>query len=468
MEPMFKFTWTSRITGKAVDITDYVASGAWSGDIDQAARKLDFPIAYNLKDLGFVNQNIILGDTITMSEVDSTTSKPTECFRGIIFTRNRNTANFTFEYTAYDRLIYLAKSKTTRKLSNVTADTAIAQIANDNGIAIGSICAIGTTLNFMADNMSYTEILKKIFALASAQTGKQYHFYMNQDKLYVVDQATVIENYTASDSVNVENSQHEESIEDMVNKIIIVDSNGAQIGTITDDSDLAAYGTITDVYKVDPKQDTQSNAKALLKTVAFKSTLNAVGNIQCITGYAITVQEEQLKGIFTIRSDQHTIANGIHTMSLTLDYLPSASAALTTTTMTGSGNLDISTGLATGWEAWGNTTMDNQGNGCVEAVGKIGSYYSPFLATECNNGVARVDTLVSDASAAGVPVMDFSADNLSKGDCIVYGDDDHVVIYDGDGGYYGNSTSQNETVHGSDYTEMNGLQPTKIIKTSAG
>jgi hypothetical protein len=465
---MFKFTWISRITGTAVDITYYVTSGAWSGDIDQAARKLSFSIAYNLKDIGFANQDIILGDTIAMSEVDSDTSKETECFRGIVFTRNRNTADFTFEYTAYDRLIYLAKSKTTRKFSDVMAETAITQIANDNGIAIGNICAIGTILNFIADAMSYTEILKKIFTLASAQTGKYYHFYMNQEKLYVVEQSTVIENYVASDSVNVENSQHEESIEDMVSKIIIVDSNGATIGAITDDSDVGAYGTITDVYKVDPKQDTQSNARALLKTVAFKSTLNAVGNIQCIAGYAVTVQEEQLKGIFTIKSDQHTIGNGIHTMNLTLDYLPSASAALTTATTTGSGNLDIATGLDTGWEAWGNTTMEYGEEGCVEAVGKIGSYYSPFLATECNNGVVNVDTLVADASTDGIPVMDYSADSLSKGDTIIYGDNDHAVIYDGNGGYYGNSSGQNITVHGSDYTEMGGLQPTKILKTSTG
>jgi hypothetical protein len=112
--------------------------------------------------------------------------------------------------------------------------------------------------------------------------------------------------------------------------------------------------------------------------------------------------------------------------------------------------------------------MEYGEEGCVEAVGKIGSYYSPFLATECNNGVVNVDTLVADASTDGIPVMDYAADSLSKGDTIIYGENDHAVIYDGNGGYYGNSSRKNITVHGSDYTEMGGLQPTKIIKTSAG
>jgi hypothetical protein len=107
----------------------------------------------------------------------------------------------------------------------------------------------------------------------------------------------------------------------MINTIMIVDSNGAVVNTINNDSDLAAYGKLQDVYKVDPKQDTQTAAKGLLKTVSFKSSLSGIGNIQCITGYAITVQEEQLKGKFTILSDRHSIANNVHTMELTLEFL---------------------------------------------------------------------------------------------------------------------------------------------------
>jgi hypothetical protein len=320
---MFSFRHKSRGSGETKDISDYGSSCTWSGDTDQAARKIDFAIAYNTKDKGFVNQNMIVGDTVFIywTDDDALDAQPIEIFRGIIFVRNRNTANFTMEFTAYDRLIYLAKSKTTRKFSNITVESVIEQVANDNGIVIGNICNIGIYVDFIADNMSYTEILKKAFALAYAQTGKQYHFYLHQDRLYVVDHAETIENYTASDSVNVQNSQHGESIEDMVNTVMIVDANGAEVGRVSNSGDLDAYGKIQNVYKVDAKQDTQSAAKALLKTVAFKSSLSAVGNVQCIAGYAVTVQEEQLKGIFTIKSDRHTIQNGVHTMELDLVFL---------------------------------------------------------------------------------------------------------------------------------------------------
>ena len=119
-------------------------------------------------------------------------------------------------------------------------------------------------------------------------------------------------------------------------------------------------------------------------------------------------------------------------------------------------------------------TMDNGSQGCVEAVTKVGAQSCPFLAQELDNGVVNVDDLVAHA---GNNVIPFDPDSLEEGDVIVYGDGSdphlHVVLYDGKGGYIGNSTEQNKVVQGTDYTAMgtseNGeaLVPTKIIKTGA-
>lgn len=85
-----------------------------------------------------------------------------------------------------------------------------------------------------------------------------------------------------------------------------------------------------------------------------------------------------------------------------------------------------------------------------------------FLADELKNGVVGVPKLVEDA---GDEVVPFDKNNVSEGDLIVYGDNDHVVMADGKGGYVGNSSSQQKVVHGDNYIEMDGLEPTKIIKT---
>lgn len=118
--------------------------------------------------------------------------------------------------------------------------------------------------------------------------------------------------------------------------------------------------------------------------------------------------------------------------------------------------------------------MDNLGDGCVEAVTKFGDKCD-FLAGELSNNVVKVQTLMDDAVAKGIPVIPFDESQLQRGDVIVYDGNTHVVMADGQGGYYGNSSSSyrdnpaaGHTVHGSNFYEMGGETPTSIIKTGAG
>ena len=311
--------FTCKVNGN--DISNYVVSYKWSGDIDQAGRKLEFVIAYNTKDISFQNITINIGNEIYFYYQEDEKTTPLEIFRGVVFIKQRNTSNFTMEFTAFDRLIYLAKSKTTKKFSNITIENVIQQVANEMNIQIGNICDIGVYVDFIADNMSGTEIIKKAFDLAYAKNNKKYHMYMNQNKLYVIERSETIENYIANDVINVENTTHSESLENMINQIMITDKDGNVSSYIKNDDDINNFGMIQGVYKIDEKQDTQTQAKAMLKGVTYHSSLTGIGNIQCITGYAIVIQEEQLKGKFTIKSDRHSISNNVHKMELDLEYL---------------------------------------------------------------------------------------------------------------------------------------------------
>lgn len=119
-------------------------------------------------------------------------------------------------------------------------------------------------------------------------------------------------------------------------------------------------------------------------------------------------------------------------------------------------------------------SMQNGKNGCAEFVGKFGSRYSQFLQDQMEQGVVYVPTMVQNAIDSKIPVINFNPQELQKGDCIVYttseGEDGHIVIYDGNGGYYGNSSSAGPngmTVHGRDYN-IPGMTPQRIIKTGIG
>ncbi len=480
------------------NITNYVTTATWSGDTDQAARKFEFEIAYNTtaKDAAFVPLDLRLGGFIFVFFAEEDTDAPVEVFCGRIFYRKRNTSQFTYSFTAYDDMIYLAKSQVQLLFSNVTVTDAIKQTCAEIGIPVAdNLLAMPTVVNFIADGKSCTEVFKMLRDKTKADTtnyagGLDFTVICILDKVTVIKKGDVIEGYVASDGINVSHTEHSQSVEGMVNRIKAVDSVGRICQVFTINDDVTHYGMIQQVYKMQPPKqgdsvDNVKAAKAMLKQLQEESSLEGLGNIQCITGYAITIQEEQLKGKFFIKSDTHKFENNIHTMSLTLEYMPDtptepgieqqdlatpifkSSGRGKKKSQAGGGNMNVNEGLSAGWEAWGNTTMDNGSEGCAEAAGKIGSYYSPFLAQEANNGVVGVPTMVADASNAGL-LQDFDASSLEAGDCIVYGDNDHIVIYDGNGGYYGNSSSQMVTVHGGDYNEMGGLQPTKIIKASKG
>ena len=113
--------------------------------------------------------------------------------------------------------------------------------------------------------------------------------------------------------------------------------------------------------------------------------------------------------------------------------------------------------------------MPNGELGCVDAVVRIGSGYNDFLKDQYDKNIAYVPTLIENAQKAGVDVIPFDASKLEKGDVIVYDGretDQHVMIYDGNGGVVGNSTSRQQVVTQSSYDYApDQLKPSRIIKT---
>lgn len=312
------------------DISNYVIQATWSGDTDQAARKLEFTIAYNTaeKDAAFVPLNLLLGGIIEASDVDEAIETP--IFIGRIFFRKRASDSFTFDFTCYDNMVYLAKSNIRANFKDIDVTSAIKQVCGSIGLETAdSIPSIPTVVNFIADDKSGTEVLQMLVDKVKADRGKNYRAISIGGAITVVERGETIENYIADSSVNVISAEHSESLEDMVDKVVAVNDDGSVGQIFTTEDEIGKYGTIQKIYKIQPPKsgesvDNVTAAKALLKAPKEESSLKALGNIQCISGYAITVQEEQLKGKFTIKSDTHHFEHGIHTMDLTLEYIGEA------------------------------------------------------------------------------------------------------------------------------------------------
>ncbi len=134
---------------------------------------------------------------------------------------------------------------------------------------------------------------------------------------------------------------------------------------------------------------------------------------------------------------------------------------------TNQSGVDMAPIVEKGYEKWAGQTMPNGRNGCVEAAVRIIGTDNSNPWVQSIQGETYVPTLVQMAASEGGPgVVAYSPDQVDAGDMIIYGDDDHVVVSTGGYGYVGNSSSQMKVVKGSDYTQMSGLKPTKIIKSS--
>ena len=479
------------------DLSAYVLSYTWSGDVEQAGRKLEFDIAYTIRDKDWTNIVLELGDEVCFSYTDDVTQETFPVFQGRIFSRSRDSESYTMRFVAFDNIIYLAKSRITRKYANVTVADAIRQTIHDFTIEAGTMPDLSVVCSFIADDISATDAIKQALSYQSAQDGKGYHIYMTDGKLNVVctnDQ--VVEKFLISDETNLTGASVSESIEDMVSKVVVVDSAGQTKGEMPNTTDIEKFGTIKAICKADPKQDDASQARAMLKTVAHDMSVKALGHIQCIAGFSVDIQEEQLKGRFFIKSDSHRIEGNKHTMDLRLvfnklldeqkreldsasynanpDYVPPTTSS-TTGSYTSGGTAASGDTVDQCMESFDGTVSPYGSNGCVDRATIAAAGYSPFAAQEYNSNVKGCDQLRADAEAHGLAIP-YNPSQLEKGDIIMYNryskpdPNWHVVVYDGNGGCWGNSSNvygcfyhyEGSIDMGSDY------YPVTIIKTSRG
>lgn len=456
----------------------------WEGSRLQVARKLTFSYVQDARDPNLPNYVINCGETVYGYDEDGNLQ-----FQGNVYSIEKDVQQSTVTVTAYDNLFILCRSKTTRKFTDMLAEDIAKAVCSELGIKAGKLAETGKKVSFIAQEktgyqiimIAYTDAAKQINAHKENKDDPDvlFHPIMRGDELDVIKKGELIEGLAADQYVNIENSQYKESIEDMVNSIMITDQQGNVTGYQTKDEWIQKYSMVQDVYKTNPNDNAQEAINKLFHGPDRSGILQMTGSYAAKSSYSIQIRDilTELCGKFWIKSDTHTFENGIHEMRLEIEFenlmnkeeKPKDTTIQTktgrTTSAIGAANLAASAGVQAGFAAWEGATMPNGRNGCVEAATRIGSYYSPFLKQECDNGVAYVPTLMADAGDACIP---FDEANLEVGDCIVFNGDEHVVVYAGDGQYVGNNSSGNGGAGavGTGGIYNIGMNPTSIIKTS--
>lgn len=302
------------------DITQLVSSIKWSGDIRQASKKLEVNLAFG-RDTYLPKYEVLPG-TILILKNDGT-----EIMRGVVFERQKTTQG-NYLVICYDHLIYLLKSKGTHIFRNMAPEDIIKKLCSDFSIPVGDIATTGITLSklILRDKTIYDMCLTALTE-AMKRNGKKYVMRMSEGKLNVVEKAKQTVRWLIAEGNNLIDASYSENINDMKNRIVIVGDKDQVLAKVEDANLIKQYGVLQELKKEDniKSGEAQTLAKNLLKQlgqVSQEASIDCLGIDDVESGTAIEVQESLtgLTGTFYVDTDNHTVQNGQHTMSLKLNW----------------------------------------------------------------------------------------------------------------------------------------------------
>lgn len=302
------------------DITGYLKTIEWSGDLSQCARKVDCTLAYSIFDKNQPHVQIGLGTLIWL--VDDEIG---EFFRGVVFDRELNSSE-EVTFTAYDYLIYFLKSKGTYNFQNMLPENIAAKICLDAEVEAGSIESTGIKVSFLCQNESFYNVIMKAYTKASKVLNgeKQYFPRINGEKLEIIEKGQIVENFELRPDLNINNCDYSDNIEDMINRVKIYDDKNNYLGMVEDASYITEFGVLQDTYTVEEGKNPSTEANLMLKGAETETTVEAIGNMNCITGFGVKTKifymDVLSDSVWYIDSDSHTfdVETGKHTMQLVL------------------------------------------------------------------------------------------------------------------------------------------------------
>lgn len=299
---------------ETIDISDFLSDISWSGDSVQAARQINFTLISSAYDKNVPDLNLNVGNTIIFFENNK------ELFRGYIFLKNTSYNSTTITYTAYDLAIYTLKNESSYNFKNVTAEQATKRICSDFNLQAGSLAKTNININKKFIGVNIYEIIMSCYTIAFQNNNKKYMILAKDGKLNVIEKGNKVLDLVFENGFNLIETTISESLEQMINRVRIVDKDGNLIKEISDNNDLKTYGSFQKSITQSEGKDESKRARSLLQGIDNKISITGFGDNSCITGNAVKVYDNYTKvtGLFYIESDKHTWKDGIYTVDLVL------------------------------------------------------------------------------------------------------------------------------------------------------
>jgi len=300
------------------DVMQLVPTVTWSGDYKQCARTLEFGLLSSATDKAIPTVSCPLGSAALFRDAGNA------LFEGFIFSRQKATSDSVIDLTAFDRGIYVKRNEGVYKFTNMTPEAITARVCADYGIEVGELAVTGVQISRNFIGVSLHKIIQTAYTLAAETTKEAYQIRFVGKKLSVIKKGVNTDTVIIKGGSNLMSCSTTESIEDMINQVVIYDSEDKPVGTQSDGSLIKLYGLLQSYLKQTKDEDATEKAKKLLEDngVSQKITVENIGDVRCVTGNSVIVQEPYtgVHGLFYIDGDTHTWKNGQYYNKLVLNF----------------------------------------------------------------------------------------------------------------------------------------------------
>ena len=432
----------------------------------------------------------------------------TTVFQGFVFTKERDRNN-AIKVTAYDQLRYL-KNKDCYVYHDLTATQLLTNICADYGLKTGELDNTQHVIaNRIEDNKTLIDMINYALDQTLIYTEKHalYHLYDDAGKI-MLKHMDAMELDVYIDMETMQDYSYQTSIDKDTYDVVKVvrEAPGEKgkalvnTGLVTDDDHMKEWGRLQYLMKPDSKTVNAMERAKRIMTLKNRKTREirlkkVIGDVRVRGGSLVFISmnlgDMKLSNYMMVKDVTHNFDEGFHSMDLDLMWvdkpakyevkmdndaavlkkIQEAEAAKKTARRSsaaagaGSSSSIDSNQVQIGFSKANGRVSPYGGEGCVDTVCFAGSYYSPDLRAEYNKGVCNTGPLCSDLEAKGYTIEQYDG-TANPGDILLYGDRDHAVIADGNGGCFGNSSKLGYAKSYGDvnYAYKNGVAPTEIIR----
>ncbi|WP_444505485.1 XkdQ/YqbQ family protein [Clostridioides difficile] len=307
--------WVHIKNGSIYDITDIVDKVSWSGDYKSPSRTLEFSIIQSSFDVNFQQIDIPIASTVCFY-VDEK-----ELFRGMIINRSKDSSSNEISFVSKDMGFLLTQSEVSYNFKDKLVEDIAKQVFAENRLSVGIIAKTNVKYTKMFIGVNGYDTIMSAYTEASKKTKKKYMIEANLDKFNVIEKGTVTLSVMFEEGFNIINTTFSESMENVKNKVIVVDQYGSKISEKIDNEIFKEVNVI--MQKVIQQQENQDvDIDSEFNGIEKSCSLKGYGDVSCITGRGVKVKDSYTKlvGLFYIDTDKHTWQNGEYQIELELNF----------------------------------------------------------------------------------------------------------------------------------------------------